>query len=84
MENAEDQELVVCANFTIFREELVEHARTVGAIPWNAWLHQAHVVARHFPDDAPPRGRNLEYSRIRSEKHVEAIGPDWRQEAGAR
>eukprot|EP00969_Alexandrium_andersonii_P359902 15454196-Alexandrium_andersonii.AAC.1 len=48
------------------------------------WPHQAHIVARHFPDDAPPRGLNLEHSRIRSETYAEGIGPDWRQEPGAR
>eukprot|EP00969_Alexandrium_andersonii_P216426 9558890-Alexandrium_andersonii.AAC.1 len=66
-----DEGLEDYANFTAFREAMTEHARAVGLVPWSTWLHQASIIARHFPDDAAPRGRNLEYSRIRSEVYAE-------------
>eukprot|EP00969_Alexandrium_andersonii_P045334 1990424-Alexandrium_andersonii.AAC.1 len=62
-----DDELEVYSNFVTFREAVTEHARAVGLVPWNAWLHQVSIIAKLFPDDAPPRGWNLEYSRICSE-----------------
>eukprot|EP00969_Alexandrium_andersonii_P238107 10510055-Alexandrium_andersonii.AAC.1 len=57
-------ELDVYSTFATLREAMVEHARAVGAIPWNSWLQQARITARHFQDDPPPRGRNLERARI--------------------
>eukprot|EP00969_Alexandrium_andersonii_P358721 15451619-Alexandrium_andersonii.AAC.1 len=66
-----DEGLGDYANFTLFREAMTEHARAAGLVPWNMWLHQASIIARHFPDNAPPCGRNLEYSRIRSEIYAE-------------
>eukprot|EP00969_Alexandrium_andersonii_P370926 15478391-Alexandrium_andersonii.AAC.1 len=63
---------------------MTEHARAVGLVPWNTWLHQASIIARHFPGDALPRGRNLEYSRIRSEVYAGVHGPDWKNDPDAR
>eukprot|EP00969_Alexandrium_andersonii_P285415 12617952-Alexandrium_andersonii.AAC.1 len=68
------------ANFILFREAMTERARAVGLVPWNTRLYQVSIIARHFPDDAPPRGRNLECSRTRSEVYAEVHGPDWRND----
>eukprot|EP00969_Alexandrium_andersonii_P241708 10674268-Alexandrium_andersonii.AAC.1 len=56
----------------------------MGLVPWNTWLHQVSIIARYFPGDAPPRGRKLEYSRIRSEVYAEVHGPDWKNDPQAR
>ena len=70
------------ANFGNFREAMAEYARANGVTAWNSWLHDAAIIARSF-EDAPQRGRNLEWSRVRAETYAEALGPDWRRQGGA-
>eukprot|EP00969_Alexandrium_andersonii_P331996 14672540-Alexandrium_andersonii.AAC.1 len=71
MAESPDDELELYATFVSFREAVTEHARNAGLLPWNTWLHHVSIIARSFPDDAPPRGRNLECSRIRAEVYAE-------------
>ena len=54
-------------DYASFEEATLQHA-TAQEVPmaWNPWLKDAAAIAAFFPTDAPKRGDNKPFSRIRT------------------
>ena len=65
--------------YSTFKDALSAYIADVGApVPWNPFQRDAVVIGEVY-DDAPPRGKSADYSKLRAKIHENLYGEEWRK-----